>query len=629
MTSSDVPDRRKPNFTDAGSNQIMTTTGPGWKDSFGDATVRLLELPLILFSYFLALSAIVLRIGVNVSMSFETASWWILGGLVVSIALLTPNLVRISRQQGTVSFDYFFLIATSAISAVSAFLAVAINRPDIDDSIYASKAVFYVANPQSPLDRTITWIADLPGPVQALDLQYYETTQAAVAWLLGAHFLQVYHIIFPAIAGFLMCLALVLVLHVFDSRKWACLCGVAFLLMVFLSLGETHMAFGNLSLARAFHAKYVFISVLVPCWIYFSLQFLTTRKWTSWCALLAIGAGIVGSTTTALVFLPLLSFLLVVAFMLASPRPFAVAKIVTGVYYGVALLPVLASALQFFLVARDRVASGTAISAGYPVDFYGQLSFLINPDAPLTPALFIVSCCAILAFSPYRRFFAIWIGLCFLLFLNPLVSRMVMTYVAPETIYWRLFYLLPFTVIAGLAYMMLIRPRPLWRAMAVAVYALAMYLGLFGPTSIVRSENGSQLDWPRYKIDKETLAVITEIAAAIPKATMFAPQQISSNMLIYSAAHPQVHMREDYLGFVLVPPYQADFAKRVGAFRFLYQDDATAKPALEALLTPANSPQVIVLDSTAQRDEVRKLLESRGYAFKPGKFGNYMVYIKL
>src|SRR3546814_9114907 len=101
-----------------------------------------------------------------------------------------------------------------------------------------------------PLDLTITWLAGLPRPVEALDLQYYETIQAALAKLFGVHFLSVYHIAFPFIAAFLMSISMLLFFSVFERRKWACLAGLMFLLLVLLSLGETHMAFGNLSLAR-------------------------------------------------------------------------------------------------------------------------------------------------------------------------------------------------------------------------------------------------------------------------------------------------------------------------------------------------------------------------------------------
>src|SRR3546814_3418522 len=96
--------------------------------------------------------------------------------------------------------------------------------------------------------------------------------------LFGVHFLSVYHIAFPVIAAFLMSISMLLFFSVFERRKWACLAGLMFLLLVLLSLGETHMAFGNLSLARAFHGKYVFLSTVVPAWSYFSLQFLIMRK---------------------------------------------------------------------------------------------------------------------------------------------------------------------------------------------------------------------------------------------------------------------------------------------------------------------------------------------------------------
>src|SRR3546814_11646717 len=108
----------------------------------------------------------------------------------------------------------------------------------------------------------------------------------------------------------------------FERRKWVFLGGLMFLLLVLLSLGETHMAFGNLSLARAFHGKYVFLSTVVPAWSYFSLQFLIMRKISSWAALVAIAIGMVGIAPTALVFLPLLSGLITASYLLVTAPHF-------------------------------------------------------------------------------------------------------------------------------------------------------------------------------------------------------------------------------------------------------------------------------------------------------------------
>jgi hypothetical protein len=595
--------------------------------SFSEVNVRLLELPLILFAYFLAASAITLRVALYFSVSFSAASMCILGCLLLAAIALLPNAMTMWRSKRERSIDLRFLWAAFLVAIIGASLAASINRPDIDDSIYAPKALFYLAQPEHALDLTVTWLAALPGRVDALDLQYYETTQAAVARMLGLHFLSVYHIIFPAIAGFLMCLSMLLFLFMFDQRKWACICGVGFLLTILLALGETHMAFGNLSLARAFHAKYVFLSVMVPAWSYFSLQFLTLRSWTAWFALLAIGTGMVGATSTAMVFLPLLSFVLTATFILTSPSPFALAHAKTASLYVLALLPVFASALHFFIIAHDRVASGTPISAGYPLDFGGQLKFLINPDTPLTPVLFVASTIGLLCLSEYRRFFALWIGLPFALLLNTIVFGFVITYIAPETIYWRLFYLVPFPMIVGVVFIAFLR-KSIWHGgIAALLIVLAGYAALLGETSVLRKENGARLDWPGYKIDEATLAVVSKIVAAVPRGSMLAPIEISSNVLIYSAAHPQFHMREDYLRFVLVEAgYEAEFTRRVRAFRYLYENRAAGRAAFEEMLSAKTKPELIVLDATALRGDVKAILDANEYRVRALDIGNYVLY---
>src|SRR3546814_14441162 len=89
-------------------------------------------------------------------------------------------------------------------------------------------------------------------------------------------------------------------------------------------------------------------------------------------------------------------------------------------------------AINYLLIAKERVGTGSVINVGWPVDFFGQLRFLIEPSMPLTPFLAVASVIALCWYSRYRLFFAWWIGLAVVLLLNPIVSGYVMRYIAPE-----------------------------------------------------------------------------------------------------------------------------------------------------------------------------------------------------
>src|SRR3546814_14928516 len=109
-------------------------------------------------------------------------------------------------------------------------------------------------------------------------------------------------------------------------------------------------------------------------------------------------------------------------------------------------------------------------------------------------------------------------------------------------------------------------------------------LGFFGPTAIIRSANSAQIRLPGYKIEPTTLSVVNEIVAVAPEGSMLAPIDIASNVLIYTAAHPQYYMRDDYLRFILYSfGLEDEFENRAAAFKFLYDGEQTGRSAFEGI----------------------------------------------
>ncbi|MGH9879116.1 MAG: DUF6077 domain-containing protein, partial [Nitrososphaerales archaeon] len=395
-------------------------------------------------------------VGLTFSTKFSTISSWIIFLLFIACISLWHRLKNIPK--GANKDDGLFVILALLISLASGLLATSINRPDIDDSIYVPKAVFYIENPDSELNKSMNWVAGLPKTTSSGIFQYYEITQAALAFKLNIHFLDLYHIVFPAIVGFLMCISMFLVISLFDQRRWPPLLSVVFLLLIILSLGETHRTFGNISIARSFHAKYMFIAVGVPAWVYFSLQFLALRGRKTWIILTALGITMAGATTTAMIFLPFLSALIAASYIFNEGECFFrkdTFYLVSG--YFSSLLPVVLLALNFRSYAKNNLGVGSFINSGFPASFQDQLRLLINPEYPLTPLLFISSFAVLLFFSAYRRFFLCWVVLGFIIFLNPVVSGFIIKNFTSENIYWRLFYLLPFPIIVGIAYLSLLK----------------------------------------------------------------------------------------------------------------------------------------------------------------------------
>jgi hypothetical protein len=604
--------------------------------NFNERARAILELPLIYFISFSALSTMSLMVGLKFSAKFSTISSWVVVLLLVAGIPLWNRLKDIFKT-GKGSGDGLFVTLVLLVSLAGALLASSINRPDIDDSIYVPKAVFYMENPDSELNRSMNWVAGLPKNTSSGIFQYYEITQAALAYKLNIHFLDLYHVMFPAIVGFLMCISMFLVVSLFDQRRWPPLLGVVFLLLVILSLGETHRTFGNISIARGFHAKYMFMAVGVPAWVYFSLQFLTLRQRKTGVILTALGIAMAGASTTAMVFLPFLSALVATSYIF-NERLGVFQKdtlFLVGRYF-FCLLPVVLLALNFRSYAETNLGAGSFINSGFPASFQDQLRLLINSDYPLTPFLFISSLAILLFFSAYRRFFLCWVALGFILFLNPVVSGFIIKNFTSENIYWRLFYLLPFPIIIAIAYLSLLKNSIALKAVSFLTAGVAFYSAFWGPTSVIRAENKAILASPAYKIHEPELSVVKEIIATFPRGSMLAPLEISSNIVLLSSKYPQFHMREDHLGFFLVSNgQQDDFANRSKLFRYLYQhnpnqDKKEGKEVLVKLISSRESPELVVTyDNFSNKEEIENALLHHGYARAMKTYHNYVVFQRI
>ena len=246
-----------------------------------------------------------------------------------------------------------------------------------------------------------------------------------------------------------------------------------------------------------------------------------------------------------MVLLPLFSAVIFASYIFNGEAIFGRSNVKLGLAYLSALAPVAAAAWEFHSIAQRSLSTRSLISTGFPLTFQGQLDFFINPDLPLTPILFCTAFILVLLCSAHRRFFAIWVVLIFAVFLNPLVIGFILRTVTPETIYWRLFYLLPFPIIVAIAFFAMAKVGPKSRIAMGGVLVAFSFAALWAPTSVIRRQKQTTIGWPGYKIHEPTLSAVKEIARTVTAGSMFAPVDISSNMLIYSSRYRQFHMRDE------------------------------------------------------------------------------------
>lgn len=576
----------------------------GLRCIFLEPTRSLLEVPLISFGVFLGVSTLVLMLGLHWSITFATISLWIVGALALSLVIGMLWWKKGEKFRGQEIVDRKLIFAVFTLSLLCGLLTLLVNRPDSDDSVYVPKAVFYVENPSAQLDMGVNWIAGLDSVPSAGLFQYYETAQASISYLLGVEFLAVYHLVFPFLVGFFAFQSAFLLLSLFDRRRGVALVSSVFLIIITLCLGETHRAFGNVSLARAFQGKIMLFAVGSPLWLYWSLRYMVLADVRSWLVLLMLGTGLAGATSTAYVFLPFLSLLIFFSYTFNDKKnPLKKDHVSLFFFYMVTLTPLVLMALRFRSYATSHVASGAALNANFPLSFSGQLDLLVNHDYPVAPGLLLLSVVLIFCLSAYRRFFLFWVFSAFAAFLNPLISDFLIRNITTENIYWRMFYLLPFPLICGVAFSSVAGGGGAFKKiLCLSVFAIALYFSVWGPTSIIRPENRGVRFSTDYKISTQVLPVAEAIVHKLPSGRMLAPIEISSAVHLLSSRFPQFHTREDYLQLVMNDiGMHAEFVRRVAMYRFMYEGDGTPAggQVLDELLSRADRPKFVVVRNYA------------------------------
>jgi hypothetical protein len=215
-------------------------------------------------------------------------------------------------------------------------------------------------------------------------------------------------------------------------------------------------------------------------------------------------------------------------------------------------------------------------------------------------------------------------------FLNPLVSGFIMKYIAPENVYWRLFYLVPFPAIVAIGLLALLGHAPKPKITGGLLLIACACFAFWGPTSVTRRENGASMGWPGYKIHKPVLSAIKEITATVPGGSMFAPLEVSSNLLLYSSKYPQFHMREDFLEYALRNDGAGCvFVCRSKIYEYLYQGDAAeeGRQMLEEMLSSSERPYVFVVpEKSSKKEEINNLLSGHQYRKRLLVAGGYVLY---
>lgn len=585
-------------------------------------TTRLVELILGYVLGVLAAFTLLTHLSQVLGIPFQV---YVVVGILLAALLLVATARPAYRQLKQAQRpDRKALLLLIGVGVLCSILALVNHRRDADDYYYTPNAIYMLEHSDEPMGFEVHF---LDGGENCDVISYswgtsipFEYSQAAVASVLGIDFLSVYYILTPALVGFLLPLALYYALSLFSEQPVVTVLGALITVGIVLLLGETHRTFGNFSLTRAYQGKTLLLAIGLPAFVGASIRFFESPSACRWTMLLALSTAMVGTTTSSIVLIPALASVLLVAHLLASPpkrhtRP-AYILYLTSLGY-VALYAT-------FLVVNSHVdlRADSPINQGWPTTFSGHLAFFIHPDQPVTPLVVVITSVAalLLTSGKRRRFLAGWIVAVTVLYLNPLVAPLLIRYVTTPNAYWRLFYIYPFPLVAGVSAVYFFEGLgnlPRMARLASTALVLALLVGVhFLPSSTSIFRHGTSFNVPPgYELPEGFVEVAQAIVSQTPEGTMLAPRELSGIIPMLSSRHPQVRVRTDGVLLWFAECGAPELGTvRVGASEFVGGNRDRFPDFQEFLSIEGRIVRSIVLrGELMQSEDVRALLETHRF----------------
>lgn len=438
----------------------------------------------------------------------------------------------------------FHLAPTRALIALcllGSFLALGWVRPDSDDvNMIGGRAVYFAAHPDAPLDLVYHHIsAPFPVEYKLLFPQTIDLFWGFVAWLPGVSVLDADHVLFPALAGFLIPLAWYTVLRRFTRTQAGAVAGAS-VIVAFLCLdGAVHRSFGNLAFVRIWQGKAVLLSIFIPVFTAFSWDFFERPHLKRALRLALLGVVATGLSSTALPLVSLLALVLGLAAFLSAP---SWARLRTTVAYGSTQAFLVAVGVGLALWIEPSEVGYLGNSPDFSHAFSTQFGYVYTSPTSPTTVLMVASLAVALALvdRPARRFIAWWVLGMVGLVLNPLVMSLIAEHLTSYNIYWRLFYAAPFPLVLGVATGQTAERwlgRLSWGMPlgALALVALVCGMTVLRPSSSVYGK--LRFDPGAHKVPERVAEDVAAILSEAPAGPMLAPLPYRTAIPLYDADH--------------------------------------------------------------------------------------------
>jgi len=440
-------------------------------------------------------------------------------------------------------------LALFVCSGLCGLLCLVSHRFDFDDFYYVPNVVYYLEHPTEAMGFVIHFVDSGGDPFVSYHFGSFpfEYSQGIVAYITRCHFLTVYYFLAPALFGGMIPLVWFYLISRFGFRSRAAITGSFIICMSLLLMGEQHGSFGNFAFNRIFQGKVVMLAVGIPLFVALTMDFFRWPGKRHWFYLFLASVAMVGFSTSSAMLLPMLASVMVIASCFWYV-PNVRAWLLRGFFYlGTLVYPILYAG-TFLLMSPELLNSNNPIYRHRLTTYLANVKNVLGgPVVIIFLAAGTISAISLLQ-KRHRRFLFAWLALLFLLYLNPLVGPIVMK-LTRQSVFWRLFYLLPFPLVLGLsgaaAVLRLENKSPKWGRIffgTITVLLLAAHLPASSSSVFRRGPRVTKFGIPRYKVlnIREARSVLE---SAPPPGTMLALQDVSRSLPMLTSKYPQLLIR--------------------------------------------------------------------------------------
>lgn len=344
--------------------------------------------------------------------------------------------------------DRGFLLLTVSIGAMVGIFTLFTSRPDGDDVQLFHRSLLQLQHLEQPFFLTES-IYDIDGlPLAAIGLlPSYEPVVAAAAHILGLDPLFVFHNLSPFLCSIGWVMLSVLLYRQFGLDRTTALLATLVAFFFLLSDGNLHRSFGNVTFVRLWQGKVILWTLCIPLLLLLAVRYLEhpTRSRLFAVFLATIAAS--GLSATGLFLAPALLAAIGPAYLLAVGVSLVRSKHVAFLNFASVYSLILLVLMTVDMLPNYDLAG---FYSTWPSSWSANVELVISNAREWVRDLCILLVLPLVCLPQlYGRFLALLTVVLGVLYVNPWVGPLILTWLTPGS-YWRLLYVFPLPLCAGM-----------------------------------------------------------------------------------------------------------------------------------------------------------------------------------